>query len=152
MKSKIRVQLNLLIRKGVQKYIQHQVRKEKHAWVDTQGRPIPMLNALVLFCMTASAGTPTHNLGVWVCVRRCGLEDNFTPEGSHLSPFLPSSVLFSACLPACRDLLFQFRRDVRPVPPSPHSHSANICKPTHINLISEQGQEDNWDLKIIVKY
>lgn len=59
----------------------------------------------------------------------------------------------SSSAPACKDLLFQFRRDVRAVPPSPHTqthiYSANICKPTQINLISAS-QEDNWDLKKIV--
>lgn len=91
------------------------------------------------FCMTASPGTPTENPSMCarVCVRSWRLENTVTPKGSHLFPFLPSSLIPSwVC--ACRDFLFQFRRDVRPVPPSLTQrldsaiHSPNICKNLHI--------------------
>lgn len=49
--------------------------------------------ALILFCMSASPGTLTENPSMCasVCVRSWRSENNATPKGSHLSPFLPSS-------------------------------------------------------------
>lgn len=68
-----------------------------------------------------------------------------SPLRGHTS--LPSCPPPSSSAPACRDLRFQFRRDVRPVPPSPYTQtcirSANICKTLHINLILEKGHKDN---------
>ena len=59
----------------------------------------PMLifipRALILLCMSASSGTPTENPSMCasVCVRSWRWENNVAPEGSHLSPFSPSSLI-----------------------------------------------------------
>lgn len=69
---------------------------------------------------------PAHWQSVPICERACACswrsENNVTPKGSHLSPFSPSSLIHPSLLSACRDFPFQFRRDVRPVPPSTHKN------------------------------
>lgn len=67
-------------------------------------------------CITRHIDRASQYVSECVCSWRS--ENNVTPKGSHLSPFSPSSLIRSSLLCACRDFPFQFRRDVRPVPPS----------------------------------
>ena len=67
-------------------------------------------------CITRHTDRASQYASECVCSWRS--ENNVTPKGSHLSSFSPSSRIHSFLLCACRDFPFQFRRDVRPVPPS----------------------------------
>lgn len=79
-------------------WTQHMHRQTQKPHTNTHARS-PMLifipRALILLCMSASSGTPTENPSMCasVCVRSWRWENNVAPEGSHLSPFSPSSLI-----------------------------------------------------------
>lgn len=85
-----------------------------------------ILQSFILFWMSALSDTlnepPRFQVCVFVPVCSWRWENNVTPKGLHRSEFPSFTFIQSPQLNAYRDFLFQFRRDVRPVPPPQHKN------------------------------